>query len=169
MGLVILASNFLVQFPVLHFGLQDILTYGAFTYPITFLVNDLSNKFYGPAFARKVIFIGFFFGIFASCVFTVDEIDFITFRIVIGSAVAFMTAQLLDIKVFDILRNRIWFVPPFVSSVMGSIIDTIIFFSITFYGTDSPWLTLAIGDLGVKLFVALIVLVPFRYLTFKTS
>lgn len=82
---------------------------------------------------------------------------------------AFITAQLLDIKVFDILRDRIWFVPPFVSSVIGSTIDTIIFFSIAFYGTDSPWLTLAIGDLGVKLFVALIVLVPFRYLTLKTS
>jgi len=169
MGLIILASNFLVQFPVLHFGLQDTLTYGAFTYPVTFLVNDLSNKFYGPAFARKVIFIGFFLGIFTSYVFTVEEINLITLRIVIGSAVAFITAQLLDIKVFDVLRDRIWFVPPFVSSVIGSTIDTIIFFSIAFYGADSLWLTLAIGDLVVKLFVALIVLVPFRYLTIKTS
>ena len=162
MALIICVSNYLVQFPFEYFGLNEILTWGAFTYPVTFLVTDLANRFFGKEFAKKVVFFGFVLGIALSFILTFEEFNLIVLRIVVASGAAFLAGQLLDIRVFDILRNKLWFIPPIVSSILGSILDTIIFFSIAFYGTDSSWVVLALGDLGVKLFVDFAMLLPFR-------
>jgi uncharacterized integral membrane protein (TIGR00697 family) len=162
MAIVICASNYLVQFPFSYFGLQEILTWGAFTYPITFLVTDLANRFFGKEFAKKIVVFGFILGIIFSFILTFEEFNLIVLRIVIASGVAFLAGQLLDISVFNTLRNKLWFIPPLVSSVLGSILDTVVFFSIAFYGTDSSWIILAVGDLAVKLFVDFVMLLPFR-------
>jgi uncharacterized integral membrane protein (TIGR00697 family) len=162
MALIICVSNYLVQFPFEYFGLNEILTWGAFTYPVTFLVTDLANRFFGKEFAKKVVFFGFVLGIALSFILTFEEFNLILLRIVIASGAAFLAGQLLDIRVFDILRNKLWFIPPIVSSILGSILDTVIFFSIAFYGTDSSWVVLALGDLGVKLLVDFAMLLPFR-------
>lgn len=162
MALIICVSNYLVQFPFEYFGLNEILTWGAFTYPVTFLVTDLANRFFGKEFAKKVVFFGFVLGIALSFILTFEEFNLILLRIVIASGAAFLAGQLLDIRVFDILRNKLWFIPPIVSSILGSILDTVIFFSIAFYGTDSSWVILALGDLAVKLFVDFAMLLPFR-------
>jgi len=162
MAVVICSSNYLVQFPFSYFGLQEILTWGAFTYPVTFLVTDLANRFFGKEFAKKVVVFGFILGIIFSFILTFEEFNLILLRIVIASGAAFLAGQLLDIRVFDILRNKLWFIPPIVSSILGSILDTVIFFSIAFYGTDSSWVVLALGDLAVKLFVDFAMLLPFR-------
>ncbi|MDC3036523.1 queuosine precursor transporter [Candidatus Pelagibacter sp.] len=169
MGVVVLSSNFLVQFPVNYYGLNEILTYGAFSYPIAFLITDLANRSYGKIVARKIVYFGFVLGIGFTVLFSTDFADFISIRIAIGSGVAFLTAQLLDVQIFDRLRKKEWFVAPLTSSMIGSTIDTFLFFSISFYGTGVPWLTLSIGDLIVKVIVALIMLIPFRLLlkTFK--
>ena len=164
MGGVVLISNYLVQFPVNHYGLQDILTYGAFTYPIAFLITDLSNKFYGKIVARNIVYIGFFIGVSFSLFFSTNFSDLISVRIAIGSGTAFIVAQLLDVQIFDKLRNEKWFVAPLISSFIGSAVDTFLFFSISFYGTGVNWITLSFGDLFVKIFVALAMLVPFRLL-----
>ena len=171
MGVVVLLSNYLVQFPVKYFDLEEMLTYGAFTYPIAFLITDLANRFYGKLIARKIVYIGFAIGITFTLYFSTNFLDLISIRIAIGSGTAFMVAQLLDIKIFDQLRNRQWFVAPLTSSFIGSTIDTFIFFSISFYGTEIPWISLSLGDLSVKIFVALIMLIPFRLLlgTFKAA
>ena len=170
MGVVVLSSNYLVQFPIKYYGLEEILTYGAFTYPIAFLITDLANRYFGKLVARKVVYIGFFIGIIFTLVFSTNFNDLISVRIAIGSGTAFIVAQLLDIQIFDKLRNKKWFVAPLTSSLIGSTIDTFLFFSISFYGTGVPWFTLSIGDLAVKLFVALLMLIPFRLLlgTFTT-
>ena len=169
MGLIVLASNYLVQFPIKYYGLSEILTYGAFTYPIAFLITDLANRSFGKEIAKKIVYFGFFIGISFTLFFSTNFSDFISIRIAIGSGVAFLVSQRTDVYVFDKLRNKYWFIPPLASSINGSVIDTFLFFSIAFYGTGIPWFTLAIGDLGVKLFVALLMLIPFRLLlrTFK--
>src|SRR5690606_37094232 len=122
MAAVVVASNFLVQFPFAHFGLQDLLTWGAFTYPLAFLVNDLTNRRYGPAAARKVVYVGF-------AIAVVLSIWLATPRIAVASGSAFLVAQLLDVSVFDRLRERAWWQAPLISSVIGSVIDTVLFFS----------------------------------------
>ena len=164
MGLVVLSSNYLVQFPVKYYGLQDILTYGAFTYPIAFLITDLANRSYGKQIARKIVYFGFVVGISFTLFFSTNFSDLISVRIAIGSGTAFIIAQLLDVQVFDQLRQKKWYVAPLTSSLIGSTVDTFLFFSISFYGTGIPWVTLALGDLVVKMFVALIMLIPFRLL-----
>ena len=170
MGLVVLASNYLVQFPVKYYGLQDILTYGAFSYPVAFLITDLANRSYGKLIAKKIVYIGFIIGILFTLFFSTNFSDLISIRIAIGSGVAFIIAQLMDVQIFDNLRERKWFIAPLTSSLVGSTIDTFLFFSISFYATGVPWFTLALGDLMIKIIVALIMLVPFRLLTgtFKT-
>ena len=162
MGLVVIASNYLVQFPVKFYNLENLLTYGAFSYPITFLITDLANRAFGKIRARHIVLVGFFIGIILTLFVSTNFNDVISIRIAIGSATAFFVAQNLDINIFDKLRKKIWYVAPMTSSVVGSVIDTFLFFSIAFYGTDIPWITLALGDLLVKLIVALIMLVPFR-------
>ena len=164
MGVVVLASNYLVQFPINHYGLNEILTYGAFSYPIAFLITDLANRSFGKVVARKIVYIGFAIGISFTLLFSTNFTDLISIRIAIGSGTAFLFAQLLDVQIFDKLRQKKWFVAPLTSSLIGSTVDTFIFFSISFYGTGVPWVTLSLGDLSVKIFVALLMLIPFRLL-----
>ena len=164
MGLIVLASNFLVQFPVKYYGLQDILTYGAFSYPVAFLITDLANRSYGKTAAKKIVYIGFSIGLSFTLLFSTNFADLISIRIAIGSGTAFIVAQLLDVQIFDKLRNKRWFIAPLGSSVIGSTIDTFLFFSIAFYATGIPWISLSFGDLAVKLAVALLMLLPFRLL-----
>ncbi|MBA8900268.1 VUT family protein [Phyllobacterium sp. P30BS-XVII] len=176
---VVAASNILVQYPFQHFGLGEILTYGAFTYPIAFLVNDLSNRRFGPEFARKVVYAGFFIAVILS-------IWLATPRIAIASGTAFLCAQLLDITVFSKLRRLTWWKAPFASAVFGSLLDTLLFFSIAFaaqfawidtatghadsslatlvpfFGGQIPlWASLGFGDLMVKIVMAVVMLVPY--------
>ena len=171
MGVVVLSSNFLVQFPINYYGLNEILTYGAFSYPIAFLITDLANRSYGKFVARKVVYLGFVIGISFTLFFSTNYSDLISLRIAVGSGSAFLISQLIDIQIFDRLRKNKWFVAPLASSTFGSIVDTFLFFSISFAGTGVPWLSLSLGDLGVKLFVALAMLIPFRLLlnTFKPA
>ena len=164
MGAVVLASNYLVQFPIKHYGLEEILTYGAFSYPIAFLITDLANRSFGKIVARKIVYIGFAIGISFTILFSTNFTDLISIRIAIGSGTAFLVAQLLDVQIFDQLRKKEWFVAPLTSSLIGSTIDTFLFFSISFYATGIPWVTLSLGDLAVKIFVALVMLIPFRLL-----
>ena len=167
MGLVIIISNFLVQFPINKFNLQEILTYGAFTYPITFLITDLANRRFGKEKARKLVYFGFAVGILFTLFVSIKFQDLISIRIAIGSGIAFLVAQLIDIEIFQRLRNKVWFLAPMISSIFGSIIDTFLFFSISFLGTGMPWLTLALGDLLVKLLMVFLMLIPFRLLIIK--
>jgi len=171
MGVVVLSSNYLVQFPINYYGLEEMLTYGAFSYPIAFLITDLANRSYGKIIARKIVYIGFIIGVTFTLFFSTNFADLISFRIAIGSGMAFLVAQLLDVQIFDQLRKKKWFVAPLTSSLIGSTIDTFLFFSISFYATGIPWITLSLGDLAVKVLVALLMLIPFRLLlgTLKTS
>ena len=164
MGVVVLTSNYLVQFPINYFGLNEILTYGAFSYPIAFLITDIANRFYGKTTAEKIVYIGFTLGICFTLLFSTNFADLISIRIAIGSGTAFIVAQLLDVQIFDQLRRKKWFVAPLTSSLIGSTVDTFLFFSISFYATGIPWFTLSLGDLAVKIFVALVMLIPFRLL-----
>ena len=164
MGVIVLASNYLVQFPIKYYELEQILTYGAFSYPIAFLITDLANRSYGKIIARKVVYTGFTIGIIFTLFFSINFADLISVRIAIGSGTAFLVAQLLDVQIFDQLRKKKWFVAPLTSSLIGSTIDTFLFFSISFYATGIPWITLSLGDLAVKVFVALLMLIPFRLL-----
>jgi uncharacterized integral membrane protein (TIGR00697 family) len=167
MMLLVLISNILVQYPVNYFKLDQILTWAAFTYPITFLVTDLANKTYGLQFAKKIIYVGFCFGVILSFIFTFNEKDIVTLRIVIGSGTAFLIAQLTDALIFNRLRNsNLWYIPPFISSFISSFIDTFLFFFIAFYATEVPWITLGLGDLTVKIIVAFFMLAPFRIFIF---
>ena len=163
-ALVVTLSNYLVQFPVRYFNLENLLTYGAFTYPVSFLITDLSNRKYGKKTAQKVVYFGFLCGVFATFYFSITDLDLISARIAVGSGIAFLVAQLIDINIFDKLRRKKWFIAPLTSSLIGSSIDTLLFFSIAFYGTGINWLTLSLGDLSVKILVALIMLIPFRIL-----
>ena len=164
MGVVVLSSNYLVQFPIKYHGLEEILTYGAFSYPIAFLITDLANRSYGKMIARKIVYIGFAIGISFTLLFSTNFADLISVRIAIGSGTAFLVAQLLDVQIFDQLRKKKWFVAPLTSSFIGSTVDTFLFFSISFYATGIPWVTLSLGDLSVKILVALLMLIPFRFL-----
>ena len=188
MVVVVTASNILVQYPVvadlgpIHLG--DILTWGAFTYPFAFLVSDLTNRYDGPRQARRVVLIGFIVALGLSFYLS-------TPRIAIASGSAFLIGQLLDIAVFQRLRNRYWLVPPLSASLFGSLLDTLIFFSLAFapifgfidlwfgmedgslgfgapwlgIGTEVPlWLSLATGDFAVKFLAALLLLAPYRVL-----
>ena len=167
MGVVIIISNYLVQFPINKFNLQIVLTYGAFSYPITFLITDLANRRFGKEKARKLVYIGFVVGILLTVFVSTNFQDVISIRIAIGSGTAFLIAQLIDIEIFQRLRNKVWFVAPLTSSISGSIVDTFLFFSISFLGTGIPWVTLAFGDLLVKFLMALLMLIPFRLLIFR--
>jgi len=171
MGVVVLASNYLVQFPIKYNGLEKILTYGAFSYPVAFLITDLANRSYGKVVARKIVYVGFIIGIVFTLFFSTNFADLISVRIAIGSGTAFLVAQLLDVQIFDQLRKKKWFVAPLTSSLIGSTIDTFLFFSISFYATGIPWVTLSLGDLAVKVFVAFLMLIPFKILlgTIKAS
>jgi len=165
MGVVVLSSNYLVQFPIKYYGLEEILTYGAFSYPVAFLITDLANRSYGKLVARKIVYIGFAIGVSFTLLFSTNFADLISVRIAIGSGTAFLVAQLLDVQIFDQLRKKKkWFIAPITSSFIGSTVDTFLFFSISFYATGIPWVTLSLGDLAVKIFVALIMLIPFRLL-----
>ena len=125
MGFVVLTSNFLVQFPVKYYGLEDLLTYGAFSYPVAFLITDLANRSYGKFVARKIVYIGFAIGITFTLFFSTNFSDLISIRIAIGSGLAFIVAQLLDVKIFDQLRKKTWYAAPLTSSVIGSTVDTL--------------------------------------------
>ena len=163
-GAIVLASNYLVQFPIKYYGLEEILTYGAFSYPIAFLITDLANRSFGKSVARKIVYIGFTIGILFTLIFSTNFADLISIRIAIGSGTAFIIAQLLDVQIFDQLRQKKWFIAPLTSSLIGSTVDTFLFFSISFYATGVPWVTLSLGDLAVKIFIALVMLIPFRLL-----
>ncbi len=171
MGLIVLFSNYLVQFPVRSYGLEKLLTYGAFTYPVAFLITDLANRSYGKFIARKIVYIGFTIGLSFTLLVSTNFNDLISVRIAIGSGTAFIVSQLLDVQIFDQLRKKKWFIAPLTSSLIGSSTDTFLFFSISFYATGVPWITLSLGDLAVKIFVALLMLIPFRLLsgTFKPA
>ena len=164
MAFVVTLSNYLVQFPINYFGLENLLTYGAFSYPIAFLITDLSNRRYGKSIAKKIVYLGFALGVFLTLYFSTNYSDLISIRIAIGSGTAFLIAQLIDVYIFDRLRKKIWFLAPLTSSLIGSSIDTFLFFSISFYGTGINWMTLSFGDLSVKIFIALAMLIPFRLL-----
>jgi uncharacterized PurR-regulated membrane protein YhhQ (DUF165 family) len=179
MAAVVTASNILVQYPFRHFGLGDILTWGAFSYPVAFLVNDLTNRRYGKPAARRVVFAGFVVGVLLS-------VFLATPRIAIASGTAFLTGQLLDITVFGRLRRQAWWRAPLAATMCGSLLDTAIFFSLAFsasfvfldtafgmpdgslafpsalFGGQAPlWVTLALGDLSVKVVMGLLMLVPY--------
>lgn len=165
MGIVVIISNYLVQFPINYYGLQEILTYGAFSYPITFLINDLSNRAFGKNIARKIVNIGFVIGITLTLIVSTNFSDLISIRIAIGSGTAFLVAQNIDVLIFDHLRNnKKWYIAPLTSSIFGSTIDTFLFFSIAFYNTGISWISLSFGDLAVKLFITLLMLIPFKLL-----
>lgn len=179
MAAIVVASNFLVQYPFAHFGMQDLLTWGAFTYPVAFLVNDLTNRRFGPEAARKVVYAGFALAVILS-------VWLATPRIAIASGSAFLIAQLLDVAVFDRLRGNAWWQAPFVSTLIGSVLDTVLFFSLAFAATfgvldtvfgmedgslgfpvpfmggEVPlWMSLAAGDFCVKVLVGLAMLLPY--------
>ena len=162
MGFVVLISNFLVQFPVKYYGLENILTYGAFSYPIAFLITDLANRSFGKLIARKIVYFGFTIGLLFTLIFSTNFSDLISIRVAIASGTAFLVAQLLDVQIFDKLRKKVWYAAPFISSLIGSLVDTFLFFFIAFYGTQLNWLTLGTGDFFVKITIALIMLIPFR-------
>ncbi len=195
MALVVAASNYLVQFPVEHVvggvNLADTLTWGAFTYPIAFLVTDLTNRRFGPSAARKVVITGFLLAIVVPMIFWAFNEAFTTPRILIASGTAFLVAQLLDVTIFDKLRRMTWWKAPVASSLIGSVIDTLLFFGIAFsasfafvdaiFGMEDGslafpvpflgiggetetllWVSLAAGDLVVKILVALALLAPYR-------
>jgi queuosine precursor transporter len=207
MALVVVASNVLVQFPVSGtvgpLSLADILTWGAFTYPFAFLVTDLANRRFGPGFARLVVFAGFIVAVVCSLVVPnwLYGLGLIGFesepgrlaRIAAASGSAFLFAQLLDVTIFNRLRRQSWWRAPVVSSLLGSVIDTVIFFSIAFaalfafagpgdgfasetapllgvFGLDLPrWVSWAVGDLSVKLIIAILALIPYRLIMARLS
>ncbi len=182
MTLIVVASNILVQYPFDHFGMKDILTWGAFTYPIAFLINDLTNRTYGKSAARRVVIVGFVIAVILSFYLA-------TPRIAIASGTAFLTGQLLDIQVFDRLRRQSWWKAPFMATVFGSMLDTAIFFTLAFaaqfafidtlFGMDDGslafpvpffggetqlWMALAFGDFCVKMLMGVLALIPYRAL-----
>ena len=187
MGLVILASNKLVQYPVQAslwgLDLGGLLTWGAFTYPAAFLVTDTTNRIYGVGSARKVVYVGFVFGLVLTITVALgiadhnrvsdtalikslfeDESASEMFRIACASGTAFLIAQLLDIQIFDRLRQLQWWKAPVASSFLGSLVDTITFFFLAFAGTGLPWASWALGDFGAKLVMIAVLLYPFKLL-----
>lgn len=154
MAAIVLASNILVEYPFRHLGLDELVTWGSFTYPFAFLVSDLTNRWHGPRVTRGVIGVGFALGLVLSALAG-------DLRIAIASGTAFLIGQMLDVTVFNWLRRQSWWRAPLASSTFGSAIDTLLFFSIAFVGTPVPWQTLAIGDFAVKIAVALLSLLPY--------
>ncbi|MGO4571888.1 queuosine precursor transporter [Microvirga sp. 2TAF3] len=177
MTVVVVSSNILVQYPFHAWGLQDYFTWGAFTYPFSFLVTELANRRFGPKGARRVVYVGFVLAVILSVILASP-------RIAIASGSAFLTAQLLDVSIFSRLRDRAWWLPPFASSTISAAVDTMIFFSIAFYcgtlpGTEQtidgllsrvgiageclalPWVTLALADYGVKLTLSAFSILPY--------
>ena len=152
MVVVVVGSNVAVQYPI-----NDWLTWGAFTYPVSFLVTDLTNRRLGPGRARRVAYVGFALAVLLSAWLA-------TPRIALASGTAFLTAQLLDVAVFDRLRRLPWWQAPLASSGLASVWDTAVFFTLAFAGTGLPWATWALGDLGAKWAMALALLLPFRAL-----
>ena len=152
MAFVVVLSNFAVQYPI-----NDWLTWGAFTYPVVFLVTDLTNRALGPAAARRVAWLGFAVAIVVSLVVA-------PWRIALASGCAFIVAQWLDISAFNRLRQSSWWQAPLIGSILASVIDTAIFFFLAFYGSDMDWLMLAAGDISVKWAMALLLLAPYRAL-----
>ncbi|SEK92642.1 hypothetical protein SAMN05518845_103508 [Variovorax sp. YR750] len=152
MAAVVLASNILVQFAI-----NDWLTWGAFTYPVAYLVSDLVNRRFGPGMARRVAWVGFAVAVGVSLLLA-------PVRIAAASGLAFIASQLLDIGVFDRLRRGLWWRAPLVATVIAAVLDSIVFWGIAFAGTEGPWFTWALGDLGVKLAVGVLMLLPFRLL-----
>ena len=207
MALVVVASNVLVQFPVQGtvggLSLADILTWGAFTYPFAFLVTDLANRRYGPAVARRIVFVGFMTAVVCSIVmppllFRAGLIEFQTaadrlVRIAAASGAAFLTAQLLDVTVFNWLRRQSWWRAPIFGTLAGSVVDTVVFFSVAFsaaFAFSGPndafaleiapllgvlpietmrWVSWALGDLSVKLIIAVFALIPYRLIAGRWS
>ena len=151
MALVVVISNIAVSYPI-----NDWLTWGALTYPIAFLVTDITNRLFGVARARTVVYAGFLMGVILS-LWAADM------RIALASGSAFLIAQLLDITIFDKLRQKTWWKAPLISTIISSAVDTLLFFSIAFLATGLPWVTWAIGDYGAKLAMAAILLMPFRF------
>ena len=151
MALVVVISNIAVSYPI-----NDWLTWGALTYPIAFLVTDMTNRLFGVARARTVVYAGFLIGVILS-LWAADM------RIALASGSAFLIAQLLDITIFDKLRQKTWWKAPLISTIVSSAVDTLLFFSIAFVATGLPWVTWAIGDYGAKLAMAAILLMPFRF------
>lgn len=152
MAVVVLASNILVQFPI-----NDWLTWGAITYPVAFLVSELVNRAHGPGQARRVAWVGFAVAVAASLVLAPT-------RIAVASGTAFLLSQWMDIGVFDRLRNGTWWRAPLVATLLAAMLDTAVFWSIAFAGTEGPWVTWALGDLAVKLVLGVALLLPFRLL-----
>ncbi len=150
MTVVVVSSNILVQYPI-----NAWLTYGALTYPVAFLVTDITNRRFGPAGARRVALVGFVLAVLLSIILA-------TPRIALASGTAFLLAQWLDIAVFDRLRNGLWWQAPLVSSALASILDTFVFFALAFAGTGVPWMTLGMGDLLVKWGMAMVLLLPYK-------
>jgi len=148
MMVIVASANWLVQYPV-----NNWLTWGALTYPLSYFVTDLTNRLHGPVLARKVVWFGFGLAVVVSALLAGP-------RIALASGTAFVVSQMLDIKVFDRLRRRGWWQPPLFSSAVGSAVDTLLFFALAFYATGMPWVSLAIGDYGVKLAIALLMLAP---------
>lgn len=167
MIVIVVASNYLVQFPVTSGALGEFLTWGALSYPVSFLVTDLINRFFGPKRARTVVYAGFAAGVATSLVFA--QFEMTTTRIAIASGLAFLSAQLLDVAIFNRLRAQTWWRAPFIASGIASAVDTALFFSIAFYGTEVPWQTLALGDFWVKMTVAVFMLAPFRYALWRAG
>jgi queuosine precursor transporter len=157
MMIIVASSNYLVQFPI-----NDWLTFGAFPYPISFLVTELTNRFYGPKIARKVVYVGFILGVILSACFA-------PLKIASASAGAFLISQLLDIYVFNEFRQAKWWYAPFFASVSASLIDTLIFWNVAFWGEPVPLMTWAAGDFGVKFIIDLLMLTPFRFAINKLS
>lgn len=152
MVLIVVSANVLVQYPI-----NAWLTWGAITYPVSFLITDLTNRRFGTRVARQVVWVGFACAVLLSALLA-------TPRIALASGSAFLLAQLLDVQLFDKLRNDHWWQAPLISSSVGSLLDTAWFFSIAFYATGLPWVTWAIGDYGVKLVLAMLLLGPYRVL-----
>ncbi len=188
MGLVVLASNELVQHPIqltiLGIQLSGLLTWGALSYPVAFLVTDTTNKLFGVKAARQVVSFGFILGVSLTVATALgisvnvsrleggsmwqalfhDPDAFATLRIALASGSAFLIAQLLDIKVFDVLRRHAWWKAPLASSLVGSFVDTLVFFFLAFAGTGLPWASWAAGDFCAKLVMIALLLYPFRLL-----
>lgn len=152
MVLIVVSSNYLVQFPI-----NDWLTYGAFTYPISFFVTEITNRYFGPQKARRVVYLGFGIAVLFSVILATPRLAF-------ASGFAFLTAQLLDIYVFNRLRRMDWWVAPFFASSVASLVDTVLFWGIAFWGEPLPWMEWMVGDFGVKLALDLLMLTPFRWM-----
>jgi len=195
MAAIVVASNILVQFLIL----DGLLTWGAFTYPLAFLVTDLMNRIYGVAAARRVVLAGFIVGVISSLIgsqIMLEHGPAVALRVAVASATAFLVAQLMDVAIFDRLRGGAWWRAPLISTIAGSTVDSALFFTIAFaqslavfgpeadaaiswaweslpfvlIGPDAPlWVTLAVTDWGVKILVGLFALIPFRLIVTKVS